>query len=67
MKTNYFVEAQNFFKNNKVLRQISEFMVVLHFLSNSKRVFAVQVTDKAALELGIEPNIPVGEGTPEMM
>lgn len=42
-------------------------MVAVHFLNNSKQVFALQATDKTALELDIEPNIPVGEGTPEMM
>lgn len=41
--------------------------MVVHFLSNSKRVLAVQATDKTALELDIEPNISVGEGTREVM
>lgn len=59
-----FVEVQKFYWNNKVLKQSSELLLIVHFLSNSKRVSAVQATEKTAFELGIKPSVPVGEGTP---
>lgn len=63
MQNSYFVEVQKFYWNDKILKQSLEFMLIFHFLSNSKRGFTVQATEKAALELGIKPNIPVGAGT----
>lgn len=37
---------------------------MVHFSANQKSSSAAQATEKAALELGIKSNVPVGEGTP---
>lgn len=56
------MKAQKFYRN-KVLKQSSEVLMIVHFLSNSRIHSAVKATEKAALELGIKSNVPVGERT----
>lgn len=59
-----FMEVQEFYWNDKVLKQSSELFLMVWFLSNSKRGSAVLATEKASLELDIKLNAPAGEGSP---